>query len=403
VKEAWADWIQRNHAAIRSSDPADTDYSDLRFLLPLLEGRRIVALGESAHGVGDYDAMKVRLIKFLHEEAGFDVIAFESGFYECFRMDEQVGSRSPTDVMKGSIFRIWHASETLPLFEYLQATRETARPLVLAGFDNQISSDSGVADRPALYQEALGQFAPDLAAQVQQADREVLAHALEGETKLGAFFETDGERLKATYEAATAAFDERRQALAQAYADRPLLPLVLRHSAWSMPRYMDMIRSGTTNHSREIRDEAMAATVDALLDTLYPGKKIILWAHNAHIQHDGKPVYGFKNMGRWLSDRRGDEIYAVGLMMRQGQAARNDRTVYTLAPVLADSAEAVMSRAGQPIAFVDLLHQERVDGNGWMFEMLAFKDWGMNDLAEVPRDQLDAILYIDTVHPPHYL
>jgi erythromycin esterase-like protein len=37
--------------------------------------------------VAEFTTAKVRLIKYLHQEMGFDVIAFESGLYECFQAD----------------------------------------------------------------------------------------------------------------------------------------------------------------------------------------------------------------------------------------------------------------------------------------------------------------------------
>jgi erythromycin esterase len=397
VKSEWADWIARNHAAIRTTDPKDTDYSDLRFLLPLIARRRVVAIGESGHGVGEFDAMKVRLIQFLHEEAGYDVIAFESGVYECFRADEQATTLAPLDVMRHSIFGVWHASETRPLFEYLAQTKKTARPLVLAGFDNQISSITGVASRPLAFRNALDGIDPGVAGDVEQADNDLLKHS---DSSLEYFTKTEGDRVNASYDAATAAFDENRQALARTYADRPLLPLVLRQSAWSMPRYIDEIRN---NYSSRIRDEAMATNVDELLDRFFPNQKVILWAHNVHLQHDANPVYGFPNMGHYLAERRGEQMYVIGLFMHQGQAAQNDRKVYDIGPPQPDSLEAVMSRTGTAISFVDLLNQTRVPGNTWMFDGVPFKDWGVNDMWQVPRAQFDGILFVDTVHPPHYI
>ena len=48
-------------------------------------------LGESGHGVAEFNHAKVRLIKFLHQQMGFDVIAFESGLFECFNADRHGG------------------------------------------------------------------------------------------------------------------------------------------------------------------------------------------------------------------------------------------------------------------------------------------------------------------------
>jgi erythromycin esterase len=60
------------------------DFSDLAPLADFVGNRRIVLLGESGHGVAEFNHLKVRLVKYLHEELGFDVVAFESSFYECW-------------------------------------------------------------------------------------------------------------------------------------------------------------------------------------------------------------------------------------------------------------------------------------------------------------------------------
>jgi len=76
---AWVAWTRANHFPIASivSTPQD-DFADLRFFKDVLGERRLVQLGESGHGVGQFDSAKVRLIKFFHEQMGFDEKALES-------------------------------------------------------------------------------------------------------------------------------------------------------------------------------------------------------------------------------------------------------------------------------------------------------------------------------------
>ena len=77
-----------------------------------------------------------------------------------------------------------------------------------------------------------------------------------------------------------------------------------------------------------IRDQGMAENITFLLERLYPGRKIVVWAHNFHIQHDGPELSeGNYNMGSYLVQRHRDELYSVGLFMYWGQAAMNDRSV----------------------------------------------------------------------------
>ena len=70
---------------IRSTDARDNDYRDLQFLKELWKDKKLVLLGEQSHGEGTVFEAKVRLIKFLHEEMGFEIVAFESGLYDNYQ------------------------------------------------------------------------------------------------------------------------------------------------------------------------------------------------------------------------------------------------------------------------------------------------------------------------------
>ena len=90
VKAEWREEALKRAHPIRSlfSD----DFSDLAFLAPLLEGKRVVQLGESGHGVAEFNWMKARLAKYLHERLGFDVLAFESSLSGCDVADSRIRS-----------------------------------------------------------------------------------------------------------------------------------------------------------------------------------------------------------------------------------------------------------------------------------------------------------------------
>lgn len=97
----------------------------------MIGARRIVQLGESGHGVADFNHAKVRLIKYLHEAMGFDVIAFESAVFECYSADARAATSAAASTMRDCIFGVWHTDEVVPLFEYIKSTHATSRPLRL--------------------------------------------------------------------------------------------------------------------------------------------------------------------------------------------------------------------------------------------------------------------------------
>src|SRR5689334_16332420 len=73
-------YVQANVAPISFIDPDSTDYSDLEIIGDAIGEARIVMIGEQDHNDGPGYFAKIRLIKYLHEKKGFNVVAFEGDF-----------------------------------------------------------------------------------------------------------------------------------------------------------------------------------------------------------------------------------------------------------------------------------------------------------------------------------
>lgn len=400
----WSDWVRTNAHPVRSLGA--TDFADLRFLAPLLSGKRIVQLGESGHGVAEFDMAKVRLVKYLHEELGYDVMAFESSTYECERAERRVATLSAIDLMRSCIFGVWHTSETLPLFEYIKQTQSTAHPLILAGFDEQTSTASA-SGRPAFFRGLIAPIDTAYAAHVYAMDSVFLA-------KYRAPGSIGGERdrLVAFYDSLATFFRANRRAIETAHRDDANAAVIARQAAISMTVFTRQIAAGVSTEVTEIRDRGMADNLDFLLNELYPGKKFIAWAHNFHIQRRGAASAGIadsarkpapRSMGVWVAERHRSELYTIGLFMYRGAAAQNDRSPYAIATMRTGGLESILHRAPARYSFVDFSQAPRGPGTEWMWTRITGMDWGTQPLAMVPRDEYDGVLFVDTTHPPHYL
>ena len=405
VPASWRSYAQTQGQALRTIDPEAADSSDLTFLAPALQDRRIVALGESGHGVAEFSQAKFRLVKYLHEQLGYDVLAFESSMLSCYLGDESMGELNPADVMRNSVFSVWSTTDVAKLFAYIQSTRGTTHPLTLAGFDIQVGTERELAARPAIFRDLVAQIDPAYAPQVFDMDA-----AFTQNFRRKAYIRANAAALKPKYEALASFLDVHMAELQSAYANRPLLPLVARQAAWGMSAYLDQLSASAAHHDATAyngRDAAMAINVGVLADRMYPGKKIMLWAHNAHIERDRAAVSGdelsWTNMGHWLAQRYGATYFALGLFMYQGVAAHNDRTLYGIAPAPGRSVEALAHSTGAAYLFFDLAHPAPGEGAAWMSQPFTVRDWGNVPLTLVPRDQYDGVLVLDTVHPPQYL
>ena len=402
--EARVAWAKGAAHPIRSLT-YDGDFSDLRFLATALQGKRLVQLGESGHGVSEFSLAKVRLIKYLHEELGYDVIAFESSLFACWDADARAESLGGPGLMVSCPFGVWNVAEVLPLMEYVASTKKTTRPLTLAGFDVQYSTNAD-ARRPALVRRLFSAVGDTVTANHWAAFDSTLFATYLIATKadsMRTYANTNYDALTSAYDSLAAAIVAQRPALEAASGRTPVA--VALHSVRGMRAFIDELRTLDVRLSNEFRDRGMADNVDFVLDSLYPGKKVIGWAHNFHIRNDGKTVNPepTRNMGSWVAARRSAETYTVGFYMYRGAAAWNNRTGYVVqTPRDVNTLETILYTARLRYAFYDVAHESQTAGSQWLWERIPALDWGTTPYTMVVRDQYDGIVFIDTTSEPKY-
>lgn len=77
-------WLKGNASPIRTVNPADEDWTDLEPIGRAIGDAHTVMLGEGSHGDGTTFVFKSGLIRFLHQQHGFNVIVWEAPFYEAY-------------------------------------------------------------------------------------------------------------------------------------------------------------------------------------------------------------------------------------------------------------------------------------------------------------------------------
>ncbi len=402
VRNEWRDWIKVNVDLLRSLT-YDGDFSDLQFLKPLLEGRSVIQLGESGHGVREFNRVKVRLIKFLHQQMEFDVIAFESSIFNCYQADT-TNNTSAEAKMKAAIYQVWHTDALVELFQYIIESRQTANPLILAGFDMK-SSALGTANRPQFLKQVISSIDPAYAQEVYDYDLNVYKHSYTlSQDAAKKFYAENRSELKVFYQTLLNFIDDNMEALLNANADDPVKVHIARQTVYSKWVFVDFKNeiNQDNNLATLYRDEAMAENVAYLKEHIYPGKKIMMWAHNFHIRHRQEEITGTRTMGHWLEERFRPILYTIGLYMYRGKAAWNTREIYNVTGTKDDSLEAIGYHSRLKYFFVDMLMQQESSGNSWMRMPIENKGWGTSPMQSVLKDQYDGILFIDTVNPPQY-
>ncbi|WP_068612955.1 erythromycin esterase family protein [Paenibacillus tuaregi] len=414
-------WIRQNSHEIKSL--VSDDYRDLAFLKPLLQGKTVVSLGENFHRVAEYSSAKTRLIKYLHEELGFDVIAFESGMGDAAAAWNTRNKLSPEEMMAGSILQVWHSQETLELFKYIQQQSKGKRPLYLAGYDMQFTSyylTNFIAS-------GLYKIDPQRGKDFAEMEMKAITSYYGVLNKYGSFSsknDTYNKEIKQVidlyepkYKETIKYIQEHRQEFASKYPDNPKMTDIIIRSLRDHINFLNMAAQQDVTRSYEFRDRLMVDNLEWQMKNLYPGKKVILWAHNDHLakntsqiltKENGKWVRSFTSMGEMLHKKLKDKLYVVGLYMNQGSASTiSANKPFTIKPMPKGSLENLMLSSGYKNTFIDLSRQKKNSLNAWMFKPIYAAEDGMtaefimpNQMKFIPRDQYDGILLIDKVKSP---
>ncbi len=373
-------WLALHAVPIRSIDAADEDFSDLAPLAQAIGAARVVLLGEPSHGAGSAFAAKARIVRFLHQHRGFDVLIWEAGFYDVALAD--AGMRGADDALTAArrgVSSVWsQAREVEPLFAYIKASQAGLRPLGMAGFGMQMAADGAYArfaeDLRAFVaapaDPALRAHSVDLAEQAlaardrlvagkfsTQADLDALTRATDG---LTALIRQNPNDIAAIASAVDAAFMARA-------IDNMRLDAALRVEAAHTP---------ATTADRESRRDAIGAdNLLWLLGAKFAGRKAIVWAHNAHLMNAYATV-GYHDihldpqsgdmtpMGVRVAPRLRGDVYTLGITAYAGEDGfATDGSTQTLAPAPAGSVEACLHALGHAYAFVDMSGPSAAPGN----------------------------------------
>lgn len=396
------------------------DYKDLEVLNPILKDKTVVCLGENFHRVAEYSAMKTRIIKYLHENLGFDVVAFESGLGECETVYQDADKLTPKDMMENSIFPIWHSKETLGLFDYIKQQNKTTHPLYLTGYDMQPTSSYfinfmtgwiGTIDKN--YAREYANFESQYFADCYKIINQYQENSYKHENELNEI----KNKYEPQYKKAIKFIDDNKDKLAAVYPNNPNIINIAKKSLSDRLKFVEMVKLDTVK-SYEYRDTIMAENVEWITNVLYPGKKVILWAHNDHlakntskmlVKENGQWINSFTSMGELLNKKLNDKEYVLGLYMNSGRACSiTTQKNFDINPMPEGSLENNMRKSGYNYSFIDLSkYKTKNADNSWMFNPVYAGEDGMTaeviapmSMQFVPKEQYDGILLFDKVKEP---
>lgn len=301
--------VNRHKQDVKSILMTDSNFSDLRFFDTTLKNNRILMLGEMLHNDGETFKAKARLIRYLHEHLDYDVVLYEAGQYDMWMMNAQMDNlmdKSQEKTIGGTgLFDFWWQNqENQPLLTYYKKTKSTERPMILGGFDIQFSGRGLSNIRVKLLEDFLIKNGIDSTKypllKRNSNKLEYLIYERFANKHLDA---NQKKQFLAELDGLSRMIRGRKPDAEQLIYSRYLSDMKNNFDkSW---RY----KSGSMQ-SMHFRDSLMAENLIYQIDSVYAGKKIIVWCANIH-SFSAPYNKEYVPLGAYIKNRYGNQAYSL--------------------------------------------------------------------------------------------
>lgn len=348
-------YVRQNSITISTIEPDSSNYDDLEKIGSAIGESTIVMLGEQDHGDAPAFLAKTRLIKYLHEKKGFNVVAFESDFFGLNNgWDNLNKSKNQIDTfLKNNIFPIWTLCDGCQNLFYntIPNSYKTKNPIIVTGFDNQVYLEYSRMKLTKSIDSVLRKLnlpitkREDYKSNTLSLIDSVSKFSIERKDNL--FYDKLLEQLNIIK-------SEISSSLEIDNFWNVLVDNLIAMTTQKKYRYTDYYKSSNA------RDFQMANNIKWLIKYKYPNEKIIVWAHNYHIsKFGGNFSESFLNAANTMGTELAKDslinrkTYIVGFTSREGTSGRlTENHIYKISKTSNNSIENWFGES-QSYAFVD--------------------------------------------------
>lgn len=148
----------------------------------------------------------------------------------------------------------------------------------------------------------------------------------------------------------------------------------------------------------------MAQNITRLAELAYPKEKMIVWAHNGHIDGTRPDARNNPSMDGLLRARWGDQLMTIGIFMLRGVTANNENPpIGTVGPPRPGSLEAYAYSLRLAAVYLPI---PRIDapgtGDDWLHRPIPFYVWGTLQNTDTMAGSYDGLIIIDQSTLPPY-
>jgi len=392
--------LQKNITEIKSIDISDDDFTGYEVLAKKIGDANIVLLGEQTHGHGTTFIAKTKIIKYLVENLGFDVLAFESSFYEINKLwDCDLTLSKKMDSTKNEIYGIWSKTEEFkPLINYVMARNAGGKRLDLSGFDCKHEGKYGQKNYVMDLDKFL--FENKIKLPLDYTKFNILLESLVRDDIESKVTSKQIVLFNSVLEMIRIQILQLTKSPETEFWNQELKSLKKQaRSCWVLSKL-----KGTSRFSA--RDSAMAENFLWLADTKFKRRKIIVWAASFHIAK-GKEYFetnkrfdvsNLETMGNVVDKNLPKQVYTLGFISSEGNYGEwypKNSPSYAInkSP---SSFEALVAKTTYSLAFIDIRNLK----NEEPFNMAGIDYF---ETKATWNKIFDGLFYIREMKPPTYI
>lgn len=329
---------------------SNEDFSNFESLKSTLKDVEIVMLGEQSHREGTTYETKIKLIKYLHKEMGFDLLVFESGIYDCKKAWQNIkkGDDVRTSLGNGLLF-FWSTSKQFkPLVKYIDENKNKVHPLIISGFDNQLSGKFSENN-----------LVSDLKKYILKKNKSII------DTK-------EWKNLEKSLEFLTK-YELKKYKKTQAIKDTIFINTLITKikSNDSTSQFWNQVLKSAkyyisdSKFKTNFRDKQMAENLIWIKEQ-NPNKKIICWGATSHFLYNSKNVKmesmmiralggnykGNLMMGDYIKEKYQSKVFTIGFIAYQGEYGFWSKS--KIKPAKKNSLEYLIEKSGYDNCFLNL-------------------------------------------------
>ncbi|WP_298653609.1 erythromycin esterase family protein [uncultured Proteiniphilum sp.] len=371
---------------LRTYEPDSGNTKDLEILEKLIGNSKVVALGEVSHGSSEIFKMKNRIIQYLAANSGFDIFSIEANMPESYKLNDYTvhGKGDPKKLIAGMYFWTWRTVEVLNMVEWMRRFNHPEKRIEFTGFDMQFYEGA--------VKELMDAFEEDEIVRNKIADLGKILNEIKSRTQQNRELVSADDNEMKEIDSLISFIQNSIETSSFQTSDKQWLQ-----------QNMVIIRQYLGSINYAWRDKCMADNVMWIKEN-NPDSKLVIWAHNGHIQKTSKM------MGYHLARQLDDDYITFGFTFYDGSftaVGNKGLTFYEASRVYPGTLEYLLDKLNEPVFILDLkkIRSDNKKDTEWLLERLAYRSVGALGGSQyefqnrIVSDDFDYLIFIRTSTP----